>query len=1116
MMRYFTYIASRAFCSFFHLRHFPAARFRSDLFCGLMLLIVSCTLSLKTASQTNYDGKDVSDITIEIEGMTKDNSFSEQFRIIARDALNGKYTTVGIRDAIADLYAHQQVASVVAEASDTGSNKVNVKFVIRRKTIAKTVAINVTNDLESKVTEQELLLRVSLLDPGVAINERSLQTNADQIVAYLREKGFFRATAQAETRPMASGSDVAVIFNVTPGQQVKVDTFNIDIRGANADSLKKVVKLRSGTKFSRDALTIDLESIRKSLAQDTFLAPLINEPRLVFDSESNTISVNLTGESGPRVEVKVEAEREKIGRSTQERLLPVVRDGTMDYSAIIEGERRLENHYQEKGYFFADVTSVCSIDPPLPDAVQTSGDSASVFLCSSLTGSDLTDRNVSITYRVDLNRRLKLVDIRLEGTDQFASEDIKGVLNSQTANILGVIPIFGYGRGYTSQTRLDEDAATIRSLLRELGYRQADVYVNQGVSLNGEDLIITFVVDEGTLTTVSEVEIRGNTAFDDAELIRQLPVLSGRNFSRARIRNGQRKLAEFYSNNGYYDAKIEFAVDDFQTDPVTKERTVKVIFNVENENQPVYVNRILVNGNVATKTSAITRALAIEPGETLKAADIYTSQQNLYSSDAFERVEIKPQPFGDRPDGGRLTDIIIDVQEQKPRLLQYGGGFSTDVGWSGFVDIRHFNLLGNLWQGGSRIRWSQRQQLAQIDFVNPRFLRDGANGKFTPLTLSAQYQRDSTVTRFFRSAFDRGTFGIVQRLDENGVPIDVFGNETNDPTLHRLSLSAETNRTLSRKDRSIVFFKYRFEDVRLYNTRSLLVGDLLEPDSRVRISGFSTTFVRDTRRNCNITYSILEIIARGDPGEKCRYNSGDPTNGSYVTAEYNISLPTLGANIGFHKFQAQYNFFYSFPRLKHTTIATRGILGLASVFSNANRFPAEYADLNGLLPISERFFAGGSNTLRGFEFESAGPRVVIVPQGNFHNRDGEPIHLDPFTIPYGGNALAIVNVEARVPLSKSIRAVPFYDGGNVFKRIRDIYTRPDIPANNVSLQNLRPIWSHTVGLGLRLKTPIGGEIGVDYGYLLNPPTFLIPQGVNPPANYRLRQSQIHFRFSQAF
>ena len=154
--------------------------------------------------------------------------------------------------------------------------------------------------------------------------------------------------------------------------------------------------------------------------------------------------------------------------------------------------------------------------------------------------------------------------------------------------------------------------------------------------------------------------------------------------------------------------------------------------------------------------------------------------------------------------------------------------------------------------------------------------------------------------------------------------------------------------------------------------------------------------------------------------------------------------------------------------------------------------------------------------MRGFDFESAGPRVAVVPQGFFRNRQGEPVFLDPFTVPFGGNALAVVNLEARIPLTKSIRAVPFYDGGNVFTRVGDIFNPPNAPPNDIARQNLRALWTHTVGLGLRLKTPVGGEFGIDYGYLLNPPRFLLPQVSAPNAIIQLPQSQIHFRFSQAF
>ncbi|MEP7148339.1 MAG: POTRA domain-containing protein [Acidobacteriota bacterium] len=1068
------------------------------------------------SGQNQFEDKPIADVNVTFEGSDRNVSANETYRILARDAVGANYSAIKVREAIEKLYDTKQIAAVTVEADELANGSVAVRFIIRRKTQAQRVTVELPEDDESKITEQELLFRLNLLDPGTAITENTLQNNADLILEYLRDRGFFKAEVNYSQRPLESETEVGVTFRVSPNEQATVQSFNINIDGFDSAKLLAKIKLKPGEPFTRERLAADIDIIRGLLRSEDYLAPSLDEPRVIYEGEKNTVTISLAGKVGPIVEVDVVAERDRVGNRTQKRLIPLKREGTLDYGAIVEGERRLENHYQEQGYFFVNVTPVCSIEPPLDATDSTTIKNDTEFLCSALNSTDLQNKKVTVKYRVDLDRQLKLTDIRLEGTSQFTITEIQTVLESQEANILGIIPLFGYGRGYTSERLLEEDAGTIRSLLRELGYRDANVRVNEGVSPDGANLIITFVVEEGPRTIISGIEIVGNSAFSDDVLKAQLPKIEGTYFSRAKIRNGQRKLAEFYSNAGYYDAKVDFSIDERVTDPSTGESLFKVVYSINNEGQKVVISRILITGNEKTKTEAILRALALQPGEYLRAVDIYTSEQNLYASDAFARVEVKPRPAGERPGGERLTDIIVNVEEQAARILSYGGGVSTDLGASGFVDLRHLNFMGRLWQSGARIRVSQRQQLVQLDFLNPRFLRDG-NKRFAPLTLTAQYQRDSTVTRFFRSAFDKGTFGIVQRVDENGTPINEFGNAAGDPTLNRLTLSAETNRTISRRDRSIVFFRYRFEDVRLFNIQSLLIKELLLPDARIRISGFGATFVRDTRKNCLIKFTILDIIARGEPGEPCRYSASDPTDGDYLTAEYNVSIPFLGANTGFHKFQASYNIYRTVRFLKNTTFAGRAILGVGSVFSNGDRFTnSAFPELNGSLPISERFFAGGGNSIRGFDFEEAGPRVVVVPQGIFRNSNREPVFLDPFTIPFGGNALAVVNLEARIPVTKSVRAVPFYDGGNVFKSPKDIFNPANSVPNNVNATNLRAVWTHTVGLGLRIKTPVGGEFAVDYGYLLNPPRFLIPQVMAPNAIYQLKREHIHFRFSQAF
>jgi outer membrane protein assembly factor BamA len=175
------------------------------------------------------------------------------------------------------------------------------------------------------------------------------------------------------------------------------------------------------------------------------------------------------------------------------------------------------------------------------------------------------------------------------------------------------------------------------------------------------------------------------------------------------------------------------------------------------------------------------------------------------------------------------------------------------------------------------------------------------------------------------------------------------------------------------------------------------------------------------------------------------------------------------------------------------------------------------------LPKSERFFSGGSTTLRGFNFEEAGPRRVLIPVGPYRDQNNNVVFLNPFTVPVGGNALAIVNLEARIPVTRSVQAVPFYDGGNVFNRIGDLFKKKDttpLPPGDslvaINARDLRAHWTNTVGLGFRFQTPLGGVLAVDYGLLLDPPEFLIPQrgpgGIlfnGTPAVYRLNRGHLH-------
>jgi outer membrane protein insertion porin family len=714
--------------------------------------------------------------------------------------------------------------------------------------------------------------------------------------------------------------------------------------------------------------------------------------------------------------------------------------------------------------------------------------------------------------------------------------DVEANLKTQKANAIGLIPFLGYGRGYTSLTLLEQDRRTIRAFMQDLGYRKAEVDVLQGVSISGDDLIITFNVTEGPLTRIAGVEVKGNKIYTDQRIRQELRTVIGAPYSRSQARADGDRVATLYSRQGYVNARVDFSV--IELPKKGDEEHVRLVYAINDEGDKIFINTIIINGVTGDlntrrkKRQAIRRAIPIAPGDVLRADRISDAERELYLTDAYRQVVIHTEPAGETTSGYRQRDVIIDVEEKPPNVMDYGGGFSTDAGALGLFEISNVNLMNRLRQGAMRLRASRRQQLVRLEYFDPRFARYN-KVQFAPLAASVEYQRDSTITRFFRSAIDRGTMGIVQRLDEDGNPIDIFGNEVNEPTINRFTATVETQRVLDRKTHTIVFGRFSYEDVRLFNLESLVVRPILEPDSKVRLTRIGASLVRDTRERCEkglLSSNLNEDEEPGEPGEVCRYNQVDATRGGFLSVDYALALRQLGGNISFNRFQATYRHYYKMSALRDTVFAGNMTLGLANLFNPRDRDGNGAIDeIDLTLPISERFFSGGSTTLRGFGFEEAGPRQVVIPEGEFRDSDNNVVFLNPFTVPVGGNALAVLNLEARIPLTRSVQVVPFYDGGNVFRRIGDLFGKDDPipPSGNlldaINRANLRAHWSNTVGLGFRLQTPFGGALAIDYGVLLNPPEFLIPQrspnGVDfngVPAIFRLPRGNLHFRITQTF
>src|SRR5882724_3215693 len=1084
----------------------------------------------------DYEGRPIAAIEVTFENSPPDPASESEFISLLKVVPNTDFSAVRVRDSLQALFDSGRVANVRVEAFELNGNKtgpIRLRFVIQRQVVIAAVRIELAPTSGTPVSEDELRARLILIQPGTRFSKQIISRHADEIQVYLRDRGYFNATVEPVQEVDSSGTRAIVTYRINPGEQARVGAFNISINGFDPATVRPSLKLQTNTPFTREALAEDVKTIREAIINKGYFAPQLKDPRVERDPETNRITITLSGAIGPHVNLEIK--NYVVSEKTQRELLPVKREGTIDYSAIVEGGRRLRNKLQEQGYFFAEVTPVCTVTPAPPDL----GPNGTEETCQNLNPETLSGAIVNITYTVERGRRFRLTDIRIAGTNKLSYADVAGELRSQKASALGLIPFLGYGRGYTSLTLLEQDRRTVEALMKDLGYRRATVTVLQGVSLNGENLIITFQVEEGPLTRIAGVEVRGNKIYTEQRIRDELKIVISSPFSRSQARFDAERVRALYASEGYVNAQIEFSVVELPKKG--EEEQVRLIYSITNEGDKVFINRILINGVTGdartqqTKRDAILRTIPLAEGDVLRSDRIADAERELYLTDAYRQVIIRSEPAGETSGGFKKSDIIIDIEEKKPRVLDYGGGYSSDTGALGLFEISNVNFMNKLRTAGMRLRISQRQQRLRFEYIDPRFARYGKH-KFAPLSLSVEYQRDSTITRFFRSAIDRGTFGIVQRLDENGNPIDEFGERVGEPTINRFIVAAETQRVLSEKTRTIVFARYSYEDVRLFNLQSLLIKPILQPDRAVRLSRFGGSLVRDTRERCERgllgirTASSQDDEQPGAAGEVCRYNQIDATRGDFLTIDYAIALRQLGGNVSFNRFQATYRRYYKSNSLGGTVFAGNLQLGLANLFNPRDRDGNGIIDeIDRTLPISERFFSGGSTTLRGFRFEEAGPRQVIIPEGTFRDNNGDLITLNPITVPVGGNALAVVNLEARIPLGRSFQAVPFYDGGNVFRRIGELFGKKDNtpPPSDllaaIDAANLRAHWSNTIGLGFRIQTPLGGALAVDYGFLLNPPRFLIPQrgpdGINfdgTPAIFQLGRTQLHFRITQTF
>ena len=314
----------------------------------------------------DYEGRQISAVELVFEGAgstANQANAQAEFLALLKVAPNTQFSTVRVRDSLQSLFDSGRVANARVEVIEEGTPKtgpVRLRFVVQRQVQIGDVRVELVGPVTgSPISTDELRARMNFVQSGNRLTKQIIARNADEIQVYLRDRGYFNATVEPVEQTGPRGLRTNITYKVTPGEQAKVDAFDIQIAGFDDAAVSQTLTLQRNVPFTRDALGDDVNKVRDALVNQGFLAPVLEDPRVERDPEKNSMRILLKGVIGPKVSVVIK--NYEISEKTQRELLPVKREGNVDFSAIVEGARRIRNKLQEDGYFFADVTQTCTV-----------------------------------------------------------------------------------------------------------------------------------------------------------------------------------------------------------------------------------------------------------------------------------------------------------------------------------------------------------------------------------------------------------------------------------------------------------------------------------------------------------------------------------------------------------------------------------------------------------------------------------------------------------------------------------------------------------------------------------------------------------------------------------
>lgn len=632
-------------------------------------------------------------------------------------------------------------------------------------------------------------------------------------------------------------------------------------------------------------------------------------------------------------------------------------------------------------------------------------------------------------------------EVQFSGNKEIESKDLRDQIGLKPFSVF-------------QPAAVKEAEQKILMVYRDKGYYDAKV-TSQVITLPRGDIGLKFTIVEGQKVFVKSIRFRGNKAFSESQLRDQMSVhekgwlswlKEDHILERTKLEQDIQKINDYYYNNGYMEARV--GKPEITRGPDGLIVTINI-----NEGPRFKIGALSVSGQMVIPQKDTLALLKTKPGHwynrDLLRQDM-AALQSLYAEKGYAYVTVRPQV---RQDANKKTvainfDVVKGNKIYFDRIIITGNTRTRDKVIRRELAVAEGDLFSAAALRAANMRLHRLNYFEDIHITPSK----GSRPNTMDININVKEKRTGQVA-FGAGYSTQDSFMVMGQISES----NLFG--TGDELSLRATLGGKATRyTLSYTepwlfDRPIsagidiydwereyiqytkeaIGFRIRFGFPTPWPYTRTYAYYKLEQAEISNISTDASRLVRD-QAGTHTTSSVKGIIRRDNRDHTFLTTRGSDSNFSVEWA----GNPIGGTN-DFIKVIASTGWY--FPLFWDTVFVAHGEMGWMASHSG------------GELPIYEKFFLGGINTLRGYSYQSVSPK----------DANGDLI---------GGERMAVVNLEYRFPLVKKagIVGVVFYDTGNSWTA-EDGYDFSDL--------------RKSVGVGVRWMSPMG-PLRLEYGYVLDP------------------------------